>query len=277
VLAIVAAAFNVVASPVMRVCEGDRGAMLLIVPIVVGVMMGQIPALALWLLCGEGTFLRRLMIHWGVGLGLFAAACLGFALATVDQQFWNGDEVAQSIATILCFLPGISLLTQLPLWPLVTYFGWRVKGQGTASAAAKSQPLSILDLLAGTGVVAVTLGLLRAAPIGDRWFVWSELIPVMIAAVLVSLFVMLPAVIFLLRWQEAAVGAGVYAAYLFCGLTTLIIAVSAAFNSAGPGEGIVAIFAGTFALGATVASPLLVWRSCGYRLIWPRDRAAGRP
>src|SRR5262245_32534704 len=217
--------------------------MLVVAPVVMGVMLGQIAALALWLLWGEGTFLRRLVIHWCVGLGLFGAACLGMALATADQGLWGGDDLValKGVATFLCFLPGVSLAAQAPLWPLVTYFGWRVEGQGTAACApAKPQPLSILDLLAGTGVVAVTLGLLRAAPLDDRWFIWGELIPLFVRAFLMGLFVMLPAVVFLLRWKEAAVGAGVYAAYLFFGLITFLIGISAAFRWGGEAEGAVA-------------------------------------
>jgi len=53
----------------------------------------------------------------------------------------------------------------------------------------------------------------------------------------------------------------------------LLMALASAFSGRGPpGEVFLALLLGSCAFTATTAAPLFVWRACGYRLVWPRDR-----
>jgi hypothetical protein len=283
IAAILTSAFNVVAFRIVLVCVGPRlpwSAMVtgivftILVGAIWGVFLGQLCAAAIWLVWGEGPFLRRLAIHWLVGLGMFGP--MAFVMADT--------LIPPLIIMLVCSLPAMSLAAQLPLWPLVTYCGWRIEQQASCGAMTQPQTLSLRDLFAGTGVVAVTLSLLRAAAANPSVYPWDELVPLMIGGSLGSLLILLPALFFLLRWQSAAAGIAVLSGYLFflffVGVLTPFVIWWATVGRFDPIEGLgVAIFGFSlyFSFVATATSPLWIWRWCGYRLTRPRDRNARRP
>jgi hypothetical protein len=285
VLAIVAAAFNFLSYPIMRSCQVSQLAMLLVGPVCFGVIFGELVALALWLVWGEGRFLWRLLIHWAVALGLLGSLMLGLALAFGDGFFRNSsltESTVRALATLLCVFPAVSLATQLPLWPLRIYLGWRLEQASPAPDVHRRQALSIHDMLAGTGVVALTLGLARATPAFDAstsYFFWVQLLSLLIAALVASVTVAIPALLFLMRWKEQGPGVAALVLYLILAIFVFIVillALSGARGGGPPGEVFFALVLSVFAFGAAVAAPLLVLRSSGYRLVWPRDRRAGR-
>jgi hypothetical protein len=276
IAAILTSAFNVVAFRIVLVCLGLRwsdmvtGIVFTILEgAILGVSLGQLCAAAIWLVWGEGPFLSRLAIHWLVGLAMFG-----------PMAFVKADTLTPArIVMQVCSLPAMSLAVQLPLWPLVTYCGWRIEQQASCGAMTQPQTLSLRDLFAGTGVVAVTLSLLRAAA-NRSLSPWEELVPLMIGVSVASLLILLPALFFLLRWQCAAAGIAVLSGYLFflffvCVLTPFVIE----WATVGRLDPIEVLLRGTayFSFAATATSPLWIWRWCGYRLTWPRDRNARRP
>jgi hypothetical protein len=270
-LAIAAGIFNGLSFPLMRAladARSDRTGMLFVAPIVIGILLGEMGAMASWLVWGEGSFLRRLAAHWSVGLALVLALLGGAAAAMAND--WNSFFVIYEALSLVCILPIISLAAQLPLWPLRTHFGWRVAATEQGSAADKSQPLSILDILSGTSVVAFSLGLVRAMPAAAN--VWQELAMAVLFVIGTSLILLLPGVLCILRMKQAGQGLVVY-----FGLTLVaaigVISVLAALTSRLPsGEEVFAQLWGCCAFAATLAMPLFVLRACGYRLTWPRDR-----
>jgi hypothetical protein len=179
-LALAAAVFNALAASLMGLAEnisgGDRGAMLFFGPLIVGVLCGEVGAMACWLVWGEGSFLRRLAVHWGIGLAISLCLLCGFLLVFAFTDYvWEFRRIFYAAAGFGCVLPTASLSAQLPLWPSRTHFGWRVARTERDETSGNRQPLSIRDILTGTAVVAVSLGLVRLFPrilssrCGCRW------------------------------------------------------------------------------------------------------------
>jgi len=269
-LAVAAGVFNVLAVPILRGVTGDRGAALLFGPIVVGVLAGEFGAMALWFVWGEGPFLRRLAMHWGVGLLLLCGFMVGLAAVMFEEgpmwEFWWRET-----ATVLCAVPALSLGAQLPLWPLRTHLGWSVERVGADLMARPPVALSISDILCGTAVVAVSLGLIRAAPEAKMEYFVS--IGVALAFIFVaSVICLVPATLFVLRSKEWPLGVGLLAGYSVLPTFCLVIFGSVMRGRGMQGEAILAMILGSFVFAATVAAPLWVMRAGGYRLVWPRDR-----
>jgi hypothetical protein len=276
-LALAAGVFNCLAMPILRGASGDSGSGLFFGPIVVGVLLGQFGAMALWLVWGEGPFLRRLALHWVVGLLLLCGFFLGLVVAMFDagpmSESWWRD-----FAMLLCVVPAFSLAAQLPLWPLRTDFGWSVERVGGNTAVKKPVGLSISDILCGTAVVAVSLGLVRAGPNASGEFsVYFAEIGMTLAVIFVaSLICLVPATLFALRIKEDLVGIGLFAGYALLPVISLLVVSLSVGGSALPVEVFFAVFFGSIIFAAMVASPLWVLRACGYRLVWPRDRRGGK-
>jgi hypothetical protein len=269
-LVTVAGLFNVLVIPLLEASSGPLTAFVF-APVFYGVMLGQVGALALWLVWGEGPFLRRLALHWCVGLLLASCLMVGSAVQSGAMQplamLWN-----QTIS-FLCVLPAVSLAAQLPLWPLRTHFGWSVERLRLDMAAGQPAPLSILDIFSGTAVVAISLGLLRAAvsPIGGSNLLLQIGVPLGIV-VAAGAICLLPVTVFVLRPRESRFGAGMLAGYIFLTVFGTLAVTVVLTRSLVPTAAFFSVLTMCFALAATLASPLLVLRACGYRLVWPRDR-----
>jgi hypothetical protein len=262
-----AAAFNFLSPLIFS--AADTNANLLLVPVSIGVLLGEIGALAGWLVWSNGPFLRRLAIHWAVAVGL--AGCLAVGFIPVLPPFVPWDDL-WGFAAVAALIPIHSLAGQLPHWVLRTHLGWRLERTGAAASTEMRRPLSILDLLSGTAVVAVCLGLVRAAlaflPHDES--VWMPLAIGLLAVVAASLIVLLPVVVFSLRPKDAGSGLLLLAGYAFLlviGILTLFGGIS---GGGPPGEAVIAIIGSFFAFTFTLAVPFIVWRSAGYRLVWAK-------
>jgi hypothetical protein len=283
-LVVAAGVIDFLIFPLVRVCEDAPGmmAIMLVMPLVFGFIPGQFGAMAVWLIWGQGPFLRRLIVHWGVVMGLGAAFLLGLAAASMDQMSPSapGDvaNALRAVAMVACSLPAISLGAQLPLWPLRTYFGWRIEQPG-GEASRGGQPLTLLDIFSGTAVAGVTFGLARAmiglSPTSEFLppsFVWIQLATTAGVSFGLSLLLGIPVVIGALWTRSPSVGIGSLCGYLLVALL-LLLGIPSIFSGTGPDiVTVVIMLLGTFTLAATLAAPLLVLRACGYRLTWPRDR-----
>jgi hypothetical protein len=270
-LAFAVAVFNVLLFPLGRACSGDMGITMFVEAIGMAVLPGEVGALALWLVWGDGPFLPRLAIHWAVALGLLASLFVGVVAATAEDRFFN-DIVREFLAIIACLLPISSLAAQLPLWPLRTHLRWRLERAAAEATAEKPQPLSILDILSGTAVVAVSLGLIRLAPVpeGATPF-WGELAVTLLCILGVSLFSLLPASLFVMRFQSGGQGVAALAGYTMVVALGLLGLVAVLSNGGLPGEAVFVFLVSCFCFASTLAAPLVILRSCGHRLVRPRD------
>ena len=267
-LCFAAGLFNALAIPLARGTGGSPLGLLL-VSSALGIITGQVGALALWLVWGEEPFLRRLAIHWGVFSLLLLCLLVGTAIALADinapRDFWR------DLAPGLCLLPLASLAAQLPLWPLRTHLCWRVEYQfadGTVSSARKA--LSIGDILLGTFVTALTLTLVRIA---------SAAVPVIwiialtsSASVLAVSFFTIPALVLVLRIQDLIAGIFFLVLYGLVAGFVWVAVMAGMWGRGPPAEAALGMFFALFAFAATTISPLVVLRLHGFRLIWPRDR-----
>ncbi|HEY2415800.1 MAG TPA: hypothetical protein VGI40_26405 [Pirellulaceae bacterium] len=255
-LVIAAGIFNVAALPVIWLIE-DSDAIMFIASPTLGVLLAEAGALASWLVWGEGPFLKRLAVHWAIGVILGAGVLSGTA-------FFNLFDDVPAYA-----VPTLSLAVQLPLWPFRIYFGWYVEPQGMQGTAVNSQPLKILDIFSGTAIVAVSLALIRVMEPLHAEYVWVNIADASLFVLIASFLLLLPAAFIILRAKKSMTAFGYYFGYVLAiGILPLLLTLMV-----GPGvEVALGIFLGGFAFAATLAAPLLVWRACGYRLMWGRER-----
>jgi hypothetical protein len=272
-LVIAAAVFNGLAYPLIQIMVGTqiRGVYvvsLALMSLVTGVLMGEVAAMACWLVWSDGSFLRRLAVHWGIGCVLFTTLIFGSLLSFAGMPTeWSLFRRLESL-TVICCVPVLSLAVQVPLWPFRTHLGWRVLPPDENATSIRDQPLSILDILTGTAVVAVSLGLVRFLPRVPSSVMWT----MTLAIALTSFVMLLPAMIFILRMWSVVLGVGLYFGGVVVSVCGLIQIVSL-FSNGSPSVGtFLTMIWGSLVFAATVSSPLFVWRACGYRLVWLRDR-----
>lgn len=197
----------------------------------------------------SGGLWRRLAIYWLIALGGLACFFAGiplFVLGSVAFAWLKGDAETLDPSGIdseafwrdswqfLAYssqMPMILLGVQLPFWCLRFLGGYRLNYDGPLAEtnAPEHEPLSIMDLMLATAIVAITLGLLQ---MGDRAIAVAEgeasnafLFLVLIVAAIffgISLVVAVPlALLFLSRvslavvWGVALVAAGLGAVGVF--------------------------------------------------------------
>jgi len=281
-LVIAAGIFNVMAMPVNRLSrESGDWVIRLVAPLIFGVLLGQVGAMACWLVWAEGSFPRRLAAHWSIALAL-VLSLLGGAICAMDH--FNGDYMGLFTETLVpaCMLPAVSLAVQLPLWPFRTHLSWRVAPMNDAATTNRSA-LSILDILIGTAIVAVSLGLIRylsgidrsLSGIGQSQYqnlIMMQTLASGLMLTVVSFVLLVPALILLLRSHSFGAGAGIYFGAVPLSITGLLVVPSALFGRLPPAEMLLTTCWGSIVFATAMASPLFVWRACGYRLVWARDQ-----
>jgi hypothetical protein len=287
-----AAAHNFLILPLIRAVESGPPftEILFLFATAAGVFSAQLGVASLWLVWGKGTFLWRLLIHWAAGFVLVLAWALGNAAAFPIAPRNDIEE----FGSIICALPIISLAAQIALWPLRVYFGWRVVcptptrestvnrvyfgwrvvRQSHTSESAPPQPLGIRDLLAGIVVTSLSLAALRLMPTDfqrepNYWLGWT--IAFVVIAV-ISALSLLPAVSILLRTRKTGTAVFGWFGYVFFMWIVMLVVTSAFARSGPPDEFVGWTFIGFGSFAAAVALPLLIARSRGYRLTFPRDR-----
>ena len=265
-----AALFNFLILPFARVVGEARNeaAAIFLIATALGVFATEVGIATLWLVWGPGTFLWRLAMHWAAAFALFIAWAIGFAIAFGDGGPPGG--IPQVWGIVLCGLLLVSLSAQAVLWPLRIYFGWRIERPPQAPAA---QPLAIRDFLAGTLVTSVTLAALRLLPQQisrdpDFWIVWGI---TALSSAGISAVSLLPAAVFLLRIREMAAAAGAWFTYAGAAWIATLLVVSSLAGSAPPGEAVLATLVVFGSFAAAMATPLLIARGRGYRLVFPGD------
>jgi hypothetical protein len=167
----------------------------------VGCILAQGSLLAAWLVLSQGPFWQRLMRHWCVAAGLWFIWFLGVALSSRSREI---VDIGLNVAFVT---PLVSLGAQTPLWIARHFFGWRLAERNDKQPTARDTPLSILDLMLATLLVALAFGLVRVSPAGltEPEF-WAPVLIGTSVAAIVSTLVIVPAAVMLLRprpWQSA--------------------------------------------------------------------------
>jgi len=276
-LVVGAGVINLLAMPLMRASDAPDRAGAVLAAIVAGVILGEVGVLTLWLVWGPGSFLRRLVVHWLAGLGLFLALAIGFVIASAGGP--PAEAIFEVLGTALCSLPLISLAAQLPLWPLRTYFGWRIEPAISDQPDDVPQPLAIRDLLLATVVTAVSLACLRLTPRDagqpDQMF-WLEWCVGVLSIAGISTASLIPILVFTLRSYDTTAAITWLGGYIVLAVFIVVAALAASFGRMLPAE-VYFVFAMTVSscVGA-LAIPLLMVRARGYRLTFPPGRRRSR-
>ena len=271
-LVAIAGLFNFVSFPLVRGAANEEGGWVF-VAVTVGALAAEVALATIWLVWGPGSFLRRLVVHWSVGFGLYFAWAFGFALAFSSEM--AAGEVPKAWGTVLCSLPIVSLAAQLPLWPLRTHFGWRIELPPRDAPLEPAQSLSIRDIILGTVVTSVSLAALRLMPQWNQggmdagyWTAWAIAVACIAGA---SALVLLPAVFLVFRISDLSAATGALCGYgVAAWLATILIA--SAFAGSPPAEAVFAIAFCYASFTATLAMPLLIARSRGCELTLARER-----
>jgi hypothetical protein len=268
-----AAVFNFFFCPVIVGAERSE-VVWLIAAIGVGVLAGEFGLATWWLVWGPGSFARRLLIHWGVASGLFVPWALGLGLVMAAHR--DAQMIPKTVVASLCSLPILSLAAQIPLWPLRTYLGWRIERQLVrGDASDTSQSLTIRDILWATVATSVSLASLRLNFLLTEtyepqfWASWG--LAVAVVAV-ISALSLLPAAVIAFRIQETFAAAAALAGYALLAWIATCVIVAAVSQGSAPPEGYIAILFCVGSFAATLALPLLILASRGYRLTFAGER-----
>src|SRR5262245_7727914 len=145
-------------APLMYHGVGPSDWQLPVILICFAVIGTQAAVLSVWLVWGEGPFLWRLLIHWG----LAAVSCWVWiaGLATVAR----GTDLIDGHCIAALSLAIVAAAVQAPLWIVRQVFAWRLAREGTAAAAARETPSTIGNLMLATTVAAVAAAFARLVP-----------------------------------------------------------------------------------------------------------------
>jgi hypothetical protein len=233
-----------------------------------GAISAAIALLATWGVLWSGPFWIRMLTNSGVVL-LFSLWFLGFSLS-LGRSEWDGGVVV-----LLC-LPLVLLAIQSPLWLARLVFRWDIVLIRPHTDPRNLRPLTILDMLVGTGLIGIALAGARLAKLtvpggpSDVEF-WIGVCVVVASCIGISLASTLPIVVATLRSRSpvlAMLGIGGYAAFALA-VTFVIIGLRAGRTPKLWTMFGISLTAVTFVLCA--ATPLLVGRCLGLRLRWGRE------
>jgi hypothetical protein len=126
--------------------------------ICLGLIGTQAGILSAWLVWGEGPFLWRLLIHWGI-----AAVCCwiwigGLATCARGTDLIDGHCVAALSMAI------ISAAIQAPLWLTRQVFAWRLVRPQAEKALVPERASTIGNLMLAISVAAVAMAFARLVP-----------------------------------------------------------------------------------------------------------------
>ena len=255
-------AFNLFAMPLLT--ASDRNDILIAFPLIIGPILSQFGLLTLWLVWSEGSFLKRLAIHWMCVIALW----IGWALGALTI---NEREIHEILRVTACSLPLILLAIQLPLWPLRIYFGWRIEHKGFTDFIPLTK-LSIQDMVTGTIVTSLSLAALRLVPaefLADPSYIFGWGIGILVIVALTSLSIV-PSILFLLRVRNTSTATVGFCTYVPLAVMVVLL-VFAAFAGSVTEEVHVTFGLIMLSFAAAFTIPLFILRSHGYRLTFPSD------
>ncbi len=216
---------------------------------------------------------RHLVVHAVVLL----LAVTGATSIFMSQAPRGNMSLGGHIGPYILLVPILFCACQLPLWPLRSFFCWRI---------AKEQPvletvprLSIAGILVATAVIALSLGAVRLGRDSQSFLLgaqadsrmWWLLTGISAAVITTISFAVLPLItVAVFRTKSLLLGvfgAGAWSALLFVAAITITRLINGGWPFPIPWHWPAAIVAG-FTVGIVV--PLIVVRLYGYRLHWGR-------
>ena len=236
------------------------------IALTMGALISQLAALCALLVFGEFAFWQRLLVVWSVGYGLAMSFVTGIYLADGPPNF------GEVLRVMFCGLPLVALAVQLPLWGARLYCGWRI---ARPDAAPNQRPLSIGDILSGTAIAAVTVGLVRFvvdSPGSDSsfWIGWAIAVPAIAGISLISI---LPAMFLILRLNRPLIGGAVLFGYAVLASIVTILGLAYFNRRTPPPREVFLIFPLMIgALASSLGGLLGLIRYQGYRLMFAGDQ-----
>src|SRR5262245_43775561 len=278
-----AALVNLITLPLGSAADrGPPGAVFVaMIAFLAGIIAAETGVLAMLLVWSPWPLWRKLTVHWAAARFLLACWAAGFAIMSRGDPYAASDMPQILVVTALA-LPPISLAVQLPLWLCRTAFGWRLVP--TFSPPPAERKLAISDLLAGTTVVAISLGCLRMAVFNPRdlelgyWAGWG--IGILTLAALSGLL-LLPLVALVLRPKEDTTAVSLTLVFVAVLISLVVLPMLAMMSSMGPspdgGAALLAVSTFFIGFGGTLALPLWILRRQGYRLRFRSEYAWDAP
>jgi hypothetical protein len=259
----------------------------------------QIIVLSLLLTWSEGRLWVRLLVYWSCVVGLSSCVVGGLWFSTPLERWLEGrrspadpymHDTTISITDEwwgIAAIPLLLLAFQFPFWMIRGLLGWRLQRTPVATentpGTTQRESLSIGDLLTGTAIVAVCLGLLRLGSShersGDGTSGREFLVELAISAVVIALALCATAVplaaLFLRDFRRATAWG---AALLMAVFGTLVV-YAAGWQSTTPALRWQALFNcgfGALTLILAYGGGLTLLRRSGWRLVW-RKAGFGKP
>jgi hypothetical protein len=251
----------------------------------------QAIVLSLLFAWSEGRFWVRLLVYWSCVIGIAGCVSGGIWFCTplaswLDSRHSSADPYIHDtqIGTTnewwgVAAIPLLLLFFQFPFWIIRGLLGWRLHQPPivteTISGSGPRESLSIGDLLTGTAIVAVCLGLLRLGPVqnktGDGTSGREFLVELAISAVLIWLTLSATAVplaaLFLREFRRSTAWLAALLVSAFC---TLVV-YAAVWQSTTPADRWQALFDCLFGVLTHILAYcgcLTLLRRRGWRLVW---------
>jgi len=259
----------------------------------------QVIVLSLLLAWSAGRLWGRLLVYWSLVVGLGACVVTGIWFST-HLNYWlqgrqspgspfNHDTEFSSTTdwSRVAAIPLLLLAVQFPFWMSRALLGWRLQRVQVADdagpAVVQRESLSIADLLTGTAVVAVCLGLLRLGLLVDLAVTEMSnrkvLVELSISAVVIALALYATAVplaaLFLRDFRRNVAWA---AALLMVVVCTLVVdfAIGSGPTSLDRWQGLFDCAFGALILILAYCGGLTVLYRCGWRLVWRKPGFTGK-
>ncbi|MBC7854841.1 MAG: hypothetical protein IAF94_15520 [Pirellulaceae bacterium] len=224
-----------------------------------GTLVAQMGLLCTWSVFANIAGWRRVVGILGLSALIFGPLVIGYVVAFRDREFPTLLRISAGFVLLILI---ITTTTQLPLWILKIFFGWRIGNERTQPSDRRRQ-FSIRHLLVLTAVIGLLIvatqtmiGLLRVR----GWVVLPGVAAIMLLPGIGMLISVVPALVVILRVRQPLWrGWNIFwtAILSFIGLAGLVTGA----------EGSVGVIFLVVGLPIGLSLPLALARREGYRLM----------
>ncbi|MFN0021516.1 MAG: hypothetical protein ACKVP0_24965, partial [Pirellulaceae bacterium] len=236
-----------------------------------GGMCAQLGILTIWGVVGLGRAWHRQLLVMSIG-GLWIGAWVAGRFLLKERGF---SPSWKETAPAFC-LPLVLLAMQVPLWVFRILARWRLVS-GDGSATSKPPQMTIAGILGAMTLVGIALALvklgLQVVQSHEATFWWTAVAVACASGGIITLFVLVPIIILLLRPKSWTTGLLLSVLFLL-GIVTIGVFTTAAFtgNIRSLGFRTYVAFPAAFGgLAGGLLLPLVLIRLANYRLRWGRE------